>query len=141
MSGEFFSVPDQAIPSRVVTLTQSSSDTTTSQTSTSASYTDLATTGPSITLSSGVTQNHWLTHSSWVKGSLSSVDCYSSIAIAGAGAQDVDGAQMVGNTTGATGTRIISATSIASGSTHTMKYKVGSGTGTWAERRITGVAE
>jgi len=131
---------DQSITSRMVSLTVSQAEVTTQETTTSTTYTDLTTSGPAVTLSPGVSQDHLIFVMSRCQNSVAATATYASVAIAGATASDNDAC-----TTGATidhyrMTRITHAAAVADGSTHTMRYRVAGGTGTYSFRRIIGVA-
>lgn len=112
----------------------------TSQTTTSTSYTDLATAGPSVTLTTGTSAIVWI-HCSTLNNS----GVQNNIAVAVSGATTVAAAD--GNSikfTGATGTLqaaqafAIKLTGLTAGSnTFTLKYKVSAGTGTFENRTIT----
>lgn len=140
MSGGQAVVTDQSITSRMVALTASQVDVATSETTTSTSYANLTTTGPAVTLSPGVAQNHLLL----VKhreGEPAGNGVYVSVAINGATALDQDGGRGGWNTTSmvAAGTgSFLLAASQPTGATHTTKYKTGGGTLTSAERRLIG---
>lgn len=134
-------IADGAVTSRKVNLTVGTADVATSQTTTSTSYTDLATVGPAVTLSPGITQEHLIHISARMQNDTDGARTHISVAIAGAAAVDADGAEFttVTNQPGTYG-RSILASAVASGSTHTMKYKVASGIGTYFHRRIIGMA-
>lgn len=133
-------VSDQTITERMILHAAQTADVTTSQTTTSVSYADLATTGPAVTVSPGVTQPHLILISARKSNSGNGSNDFASVAIAGAAAADVDADE----TSGATGheysaVKAILATAQASGATHTMKYKVSGNTGTFLNRRIIGI--
>lgn len=111
-------------------------DVTTSETTTSTSFTDLATSGPAVTLSPGATVDHLIL----IRARLSSTSdaAFASVAIAGAAAADVDAIVHQSTALLQAGSHVYAA-DVASGSTHTMKYRVGGGTGTFLNRRISAV--
>ena len=121
-----------------------SADVATEQTTTSTTYTDLATVGPAITMSPGLTTNQIISVSAkmWC-GPAAAPGLFSSVAIAGAGALDVDAANIDSAASAAppivSSMRMVRAPSVADGATHTMKYRVGSSTGTFVNRRIIGM--
>lgn len=123
------------------TITSASQDVTTAETTTSTSYTDLATSGPAITLSPGASTDQILAVGAGGSDVVTSAsNQYASVAIAGAAAADAN-AHVHGEAgDGGRGqaSRITRATSVANGSTHTMKYRTSAGTGGWQNRRITG---
>lgn len=108
----------------------------TTETTTSTSYTDLATAGPSVSISPGITQNWFLFIQSNLKNSADGNGTMMAPNLNG-GEQD----QLSFNannqfiTSGAGGVY-----NVTSGSTATAKYKVGAGTGTFEERKMTVVA-
>ena len=110
----------------------------TGETTTSTSYTDLATVGPAITLSPGRTTDQLILHAANCRTSALGDSVAHSVAIAGAAASDADAHQHTSSTADAVvrASVHILALSVANGSTHTMKYRVGAGTGTFTERRI-----
>ncbi len=121
-----------------LTITSAQSDVLTSETTTSTSYANLATTGPAVTLSPGGTTTQIIAIMAAMLEGASFAECYSSVAIAGAAAADKDGCISSGSGSG-DGQRYgvtIRATGVADGATHTMKYKVISSTGTFKYRRI-----
>ena len=134
-------IADQTVTSRMVDLTAQTAAVATSETTTSTSYTDLATAGPAVTLSPGVTQDHFLTLSSLLSNNTLDTAAIASVAIAGAAAVDADAAFREGNANA----RVLSAKSVlavaqTSGATHTMKFRAGGGTMAAQLRRIIGVA-
>ena len=139
MSGAIFA--DQSISSRKVDLTVSQAEiTTASQTTTSTSFTDLATVGPSITLSPGITQDHLLTLSARNNGTTNN---YVATGVSIAGATTNSENTNTGNAAG-TGldtirTRQVLATAQTTGATHTLKYSTSAGTGIFNSRRLIGV--
>lgn len=117
-------------------------DVTTSQTTTSTSYTDLATSGPAVTLSPGATQTHLLLASAQTSNTNTGVTNFFSVAVNGAAAADVDGGAVDSGTAniGARVTRPILAAAQPNGATHTMKYRTTGGTAAFASRRLVGTA-
>lgn len=121
-----------------MTRSASTQDVTAAQTTTSTSYTDLATTGPAVTLSPGITKAHLLLYKAEMYNDAGDFT-YASPSIAGAAAVDVDSA-WVAATAYSSKMMTTLAASQASGATHTIKYKNGaSGTGYFRNRRIVGV--
>ncbi|HYE59335.1 MAG TPA: hypothetical protein VD948_12560 [Rhodothermales bacterium] len=121
-------------------ITRSTQDVATSETTTSTSYTDLATSGPAITLSPGGATDQILVYSAEMSSGTVNGQCHASPAIAGSGASDAD---MVLASSPAAGVPYRASahafpTSVANGSTHTLKYKVNVGTGTFVRRRMSG---
>ena len=118
--------------------TRSTQDVTTSETTTSVSYTDLATVGPAVTLTPGRTTDQIIFVSARIANNTGGQDSYISPAIAGAAASDVDA--FVWAVAAANyfqrGSSHTLAASVADGSTHTAKYRVAGGTGTFVNRRI-----
>ena len=111
-------------------------DVTTSETTTSATYTDLATAGPAVTLTTGLTQKHLILHSCEAYNSVGGGSSYQSVAIAGAAAADVNGVYAQTTSSESVGARQILASSMASPSTHTCKYRASANTATFLNRRI-----
>ena len=133
-------IPDQGVTSRMLNLTALIASVATSETTTSTSFTDLATGGPAVTPTPGVTQNH-----------LISVSCFTYNNTAGTGRNRMSPAiagetAVIANAYGQTGTdetvgsAVHLATSQVSGAVHTSKYKVDAGTGTFSSRKIIGIA-
>lgn len=116
-------------------ITSATQDVTTSETTTSTSYTNLATTGPAVTLSPGssTTQIILVSATQALNGGAGGDTTYASVSIAGAAASDNDAGQAGG---GNNQTRPILASGVGNGSTHTMKYRVTAGTGTFSKRRL-----
>jgi hypothetical protein len=126
-----------------ITADPSTADVTTLQTTTSTSYVDLATVGPSVTLTLVSGQTVLVICSARVKHSAAGgQSALFSFAVSGAStlaAADVNGAETADTTTGgSTITRATVFTAGATGShTFTMKYQVqAGGTGTYFNRRI-----
>lgn len=130
------------LPDSSVTLagnpTTATADVTTSETTTSATYTDLATVGPAVTLTPGRTTDQMIFVSARIANNTGGQDSYISPAIAGAAASDVDAflwAVAAANYF-ERGSSHTLASSVANASTHTAKYRVAGGTGTFVNRRI-----
>lgn len=114
--------------------TWAQADVATSQTTTSTTYTDLTTAGPAVTLSPGTPQDHAVTVTADMANSAAGI-CLVAPAIAGGAASDTNAASLQGTNQVTAGKRTI-ATNQPSGATHTAKYRVTSGTGTFSGRRI-----
>lgn len=116
----------------------------TSQATTSATYTDLTTTTDQVTVDVGSSGMALVSVSSKLVGSLAGNSAYASFAISGATTQaatDAYAITYVPFTNGMGGNIPVSGswvvTGLAAGSTtFKQKYRVGSGTGTFADRRI-----
>lgn len=123
-----------------VTITRSTQDVATTETTTSTSFTDLATSGPAVTLTPGGTTDQVILVQARFLNNAAGARSHMSPAIAGATALEKNAVQLTNDSVDANTTLLASAhvlaTSVANGSTHTSKYKVGSGTGTFEERRI-----
>lgn len=132
-------IQDGAVTSKEVNLDWATADVVTSETTTSTSYTDLATVGPAITLSPGAIADHLLICSGRAKNSVAGNISALSPAIAGATALDADKADCLLDNF-VTVSRSTMAPLQANGATHTLKYKVSGGTGTFSNRRILGLA-
>ena len=116
--------------------TRSTQSIATSETTTSTTYTDLATSGPAVTITPGRATDQLILLAGRVSNSAAD-RVFMSVAIAGAGAADADAVQAsgaAGTTVQATSHALASA--VADGATHTAKYKMSSGTGTFVDRRI-----
>ena len=116
-------------------ITSATASVTTSETTTSVTYTDLATVGPAVTLTPARTTDQLLFYSA--KISSAGDRTHISPSIAGAAADDANDAQQ----SDAAGVVITTSnhtltTAVANGSTHTLKYRVNAGTGGFADRRI-----
>lgn len=109
----------------------------TSQTTTSATYTDLATTGPAVTVTTGSTALVSLYNANL--NSSATVSSLMSYDVTGASSVAASDATAIGNAT-ANGTRETGTflqTGLTAGSnTFTCRYRVGSGTGTFVDRKI-----
>ena len=112
-----------------------SADVDVTQSTTSTTYTDLATSGPAVTLSPGSATTQVIS----VSGG--NVECtgtlaYASVAVAGAAAVDNNaGGQFEVTDNITAGPRLLLETAVADASTHTMKYRRhDAGTGTFAQQ-------
>lgn len=112
----------------------------TSQTTTSTSYTDLATSGPAVTVTTGT--QALVLFSSRLQSNTDNAEVWASVAVSGAttvAANDewamlLDGAET--NNANTWGMMRQFTGLIAGSNTFTMKYKVNAGTGTFENRRI-----
>ena len=137
----FNPLQNQAITSAMVNLTVVNGNVTTLETTTSTSYTDLATAGPANTVSSGVPQDHLLLVGASEWNSIAGANVFASPAVGGAGAADTDGAFSDGGSAAIVSVlRQTHAAAQATGAVHTMKYKTGANTGNFQDRRITTLA-
>ena len=119
------------------TIVSSTADVATSETTTSTTYTDLATSGPAITLTPGRTTDQMIFVTSRGSNNTASNGWIMSPAIAGAAASDTNA--LIGAGAAGAEFRFSAATlaaSVANGSTHTAKYRVTGNTGTFLDRRI-----
>ena len=137
-------IPDQGVTSRMLNLTAITADVTANETTTSTTYTDLATSGPANTVSSGVTQDHLITISAQGKPANSGF-AYINVAVAAAAPSSGDATEALVGTSGAAAnyalaSRSVLASAVATGAVHTMKYRVSTGTGEFAQRRVITVA-
>jgi hypothetical protein len=108
----------------------------TSQTTTSTSYTDLTTTGPAVTLTTGTRVLVTLSSIIFNTGVNNS---WMAVAVSGATTLAADDARaiVVTGTTGLSASRTFELTGLTAGSnTFTAKYKVTGGTGTFQNRDI-----
>lgn len=109
----------------------------TSQTTTSGSYVDLATTGPAVTVTTGVSASVDITAQLVNSGASFS---FVGIAVSGAttiAAPAVNGEFLSEGTNDIQATRRVLVTGLTAGSnTFTLKYKVSGGTGTFLQREI-----
>ena len=120
------------------THTSGTTDVTTSETTTSTTYTDLATSGPAVTLSPGGSTTQLIYISGNLENSVASAISTISVSIAGAAATDTNGAAEQSPTAARRWVvgRWNLASAVANASTHTAKYKVDTGTGTFLDRRV-----
>lgn len=140
-SDHVHAIPDQLVTSRMANLDASITTVATSQTTTSLTYVDLATVGPAVTLTTGVTQDHLIIVSAYQDGQAAANGCLMTPAIAGAAA--VDGTGTLDSRSGefSRSSAVHLATGMASPSTHTAKYRVEvAGTSTWINRNLIAVA-
>ena len=121
-------------------ITNDTATVATQQTTTSTSYTDLATSGPAVTVTTG-TKVLVIISAGEIRNQNSSGECDMSFAVSGATTVAAADATSVGITSAAsnetfrpTGAFIITVT--AGSNTFTAKYRVGGGTGVFANRRI-----
>jgi hypothetical protein len=109
------------------------------QTTTSTSYTNLSTSGPAVTVTTGTRAIVWITLSLW--NSLSNMSSYASHEISGASGSIAATDQYCFRRQGVQVTRGTCAfvhTALTPGSnTFTMKYRVAGGTGNFDDRTIT----
>jgi len=108
-----------------------------SQQTTSTTYTDLATVGPQVTVTTGVQAMVFVYASALNSGTASSLFA---VEVSGATSIPAADAYSIGSSasTGYRGTSAFLMTGLTPGSnTFTGKYKVGAGTGTFQDRRIT----
>jgi len=116
----------------------------TSQTTTSTSYTDLATSGPAVTLTTGTTAFVIVTTYSY--NATSGAATYMSFGVSGAttiAAGDSTSVSLLGMKTGGqewSNSAVYPVTLTAGSNTFTSKYKTSSGTGTFANRSIIVIA-
>jgi len=134
------STSDQTVTSRMVDLAWLSADVATSETTTSTSYTNLATTGPAVTPIPGVTQDQLISVGATAQFSVNvgANVAYMAPSISAATALDKDGAAAVANASISSGAKAnfeTLAASVPSGSVHTSKYRVTGGTGGFDNRR------
>ena len=122
------------------TPTNSTATVATQQTTTSTSYTDLATSGPAVTITTG-TKALVIISAGEMRNQNASGECDMSFAVSGATTTAAADATSVGITSAAsnetfrpTGAFIVTVT--AGSNTFTAKYRVGGGTGVFANRRI-----
>jgi len=130
-------VAEQTVTSRMVDLTHDRAQVTTAETTTSTSYADLATVGPAITLSPGVTQDRWLGIYGRMHNSTNTSYSLMGVSIGGAAVGVVD---LCFNTTTTEIAQSVTTrtTGATSGSTDTNKYRVSANTGTFSNRSIHG---
>jgi len=116
----------------------------TTQTTTSTSYADLATSGPAVTMTTGTTAFVIVTTYSY--NATSGAATYMSFAVSGAStvaAGDATAVSLLGMKTGGqewSNSAIYPVTLTAGSNTFTSKYKTSSGTGTFANRSIIVIA-
>jgi hypothetical protein len=116
----------------------------TTQTTTSTSYVDLATSGPAVTLTTGTTAFVVVTTYSY--NATSGTATYMSFAVSGAttiAAGDSTSVSLLGMKTGGqewSNSAVYPVTLTAGSNTFTSKYKTSSGTGTFANRSIIVIA-
>jgi len=127
-----------------VGLTSSGATVATTQTTTSTSYTDLATSGPAVTLTTGTTAYVIVTTYSY--NATSGTATYMSFAVSGAttiAAGDATAVSLLGMKTGGqewSNSAVYPVTLTAGSNTFTAKYKTSSGTGTFGNRSIIVIA-
>jgi len=130
---------DAVVTSRKMALAWQSAQILTNETTTSTSYTDLATAGPAVTVSPGTTQTHLL----WFNCDTSNTGAnrnVMAIAVNGGAPSDNEWAGFEFESTlqasKTMGSHIFK-TGQVSGAVHTAKYKVTGGTGSFSKRRLT----
>ena len=138
----FNPLQNQSITSAMVNLTQATADVATSETTTSTTYADLATSGPSVSPASGVTQDMLL--QLMTNGSHNTTNSRTRVSfnVNAAGASDNDASlnsHGVGNNMQHNAHMLVA--SYGSGNATKLQYKVvDAGTGTFVLRRVTAVA-
>ena len=117
-------------------ITTEVSRVTASETSTSTSYTNLATAGPAVTITTGTQALVYITAQSF------STSAYAAMSVAVSGASTAAASDAYWNLSNVVGnnlamTRVALITGLTAGAnTFTAKYRVSAGTGTWAYREI-----
>lgn len=119
-------------------ITSATQDVATIESTTSTTYTDLATVGPAVTLTPGRATNQMIHIKAQMRNSATTGETYISVAIAGVAAVVADSAMTTSDAASSDHTQssFSTPTSVADGSTHTMKYRVTANTGTYSSRRI-----
>lgn len=116
--------------------TAQTADVTTSQTTSSATYTDLTTAGPSITATIGASGKALVLISATITSNSNGNVQYASLSVDGGTPVDADAA-LTANAQNQKPSRQILVTGLSTGShTFKMQYRAGAGTGTFADRRI-----
>lgn len=132
---------NQSVLSKHVDLAWTSADVAAQETTTSTSFANLTTTGPEVTLTTGVTQDHLLLYSTRGNGNGAN---YTIVAPSIAGAAVVEDDKtlvwMLNVAQDLKWSNHHLAAAQVSGATHTQKYRVTAGTGTFLERRMSGIA-
>lgn len=108
----------------------------TSQTTTSTSYTDLATVGPAVTVTTGPLAWVHLYNSNVNTTSVSSLMSFEVSGASSIPAADNTSIGIAGTAGSREGAGFLLTTLTPGSNTFTCKYRVGSGTGTYADRRI-----
>ncbi|MDX3311597.1 hypothetical protein P1S61_21535 [Streptomyces sp. ME08-AFT2] len=108
----------------------------TSQTTTSTSYTDLATVGPAVTVTTGPLAWVHLYNSNVNTTSVSSLMSFEVSGASSIPAADNQSIGIAGTAGSREGAAFLLTTLTPGSNTFTCKYRVGSGTGTYADRRI-----
>lgn len=115
-------------------------DVATSQTTTSSSYTDLSTVGPTATVTLTVGQTVLIVYSANVSSSSTAAAARIAYAVSGAStvaASDNDSANTANTDALTTGMVAVYTATVAGSHTFTLKYRTGGGvTGTYSTRRI-----
>lgn len=109
----------------------------TSQTTTSTSYTDLATVGPTITATTGPYAIVFLYNSNVNSTTVSSLMSFEVSGASSISAADNTSIGIAGTAGSREGAAFLLTTLTPGSNTFRCKYRVGSGTGTFADRRIT----
>lgn len=141
MSGGYTVLGDQEVTSRKIDLTWATDYISASETTTSTSYANLSTTGPTITLSPGITQDHEILFESWFANDTNLISVLASPSYAGAAASDTGAIILEHAANGrVTSNRVVILSARASGVTDVLKYRVGANTGAFQQRRMNGKA-
>src|SRR5262245_13730802 len=125
---------DVSIPVYRTFLRWLQADVAATQTTSSTSYTDLATPGPSVTFAPGLTTDQFVTVIADVANSGANVSLLAP-SLAGTAAQDTNAATNQG-TSFVTVSKRTGAGNQVHGATHTVKYRAAAGTASFAGRRI-----
>jgi hypothetical protein len=135
-SDHVHAIPDQLVASRMIAADSTQATVATSQTTTSTSYTDLATAGPQVTITSGVTQVHisvvsaFLTNSAGTNATIMAPSIGGNEAVDGVGCIDCRAVTII------RASALTRTSGVTSPCVHKARYKVGGGTGTWVNRDI-----
>ena len=116
--------------------TRSTQDVATSETTTSTTYTDLATSGPAVTITPGRATDQLILMRAHFGNNNAATASFMSVAVAGVTAVDANSiATILGNNDQAQSGHLMPL-AVVDGCTHTAKYRVSGNTGTFVSRRI-----
>ena len=136
-------IADGAVTTDKLDLSETTDGVDTSQSTTSTSFTNLATAGPAITIDVPASGKIWLSFGANIANSVTGGNSYIALAVSGSNTVSASETgiyglsyQSSGNAWGQTGKSFL-VTGLTPGSTtFTMKYKVSTGTGTFRNRYI-----
>jgi len=142
MSGGVNIIGNQSVLSRMVALTGSNQQVSTTETTTSTTYTNLTTSGPAITLTTGATQARDLHYNARIFTNSAGSEVVMAPSLSGNAASDSQATLTGGDVTNRENCFAAAhyRSGVSSGDTDTLKYRVTANTGSYQDRTIRGIA-